>query len=429
MLVRWVTWLLRPLRTRLTYRRWAGLIVGGALLMPYMMAGELVFRSWQDASGSGLLVVIDPAVFLAVLPVIALTGLVLPIRVVAISLSRALLGVQLEASEADARTWPQRWRTALWFTAFLGVGGIVSGLTLAMAPFAAWLCSYPFTGDWLNPDRPPGAPGWALAWTIPIGLAILPALAYVAAGTGSLLGYLAAALLGPTQADRLAAAERRSAELAERNRLARELHDSVGHALSVVTVQAAAAGRVLDADPAFARRALGAIEESARGALEDLDYVLGLLREDARPSDSPELTLAALPELVESTGLDVEYVVDGEITHVPRTVSREAYRIIQEGLTNALRHGGPVIGGAADADARVAVNLRLAVAGDRLEVEMSNSVSSSPSSRPGGGRGLRGMAERVRMLRGELDAGPAEAGTDRWRLHVSLPLRASAVRL
>jgi signal transduction histidine kinase len=426
--VRWVARLLSPLHARLTYRRWAGLIVGGALLMPYMMAGELVFRSWQDTRGSGLLVVIDPAVFLAVLPVIAVTGLVLPIRAVAISLSRALLGVRLEAPETDARTWPQRWRTALWFTAFLGVGGIVSGLTLAMAPFAAWLCSYPFTGDWLDPARSPGAPGWSMVWTIPLGLAILPVLAYIAAGTGSLLGYLAAALLGPTAADRLAVAERRSAELAERNRLARELHDSVGHALSVVTVQAAAAGRVLDADPAFARRALGAIEESARGALEDLDYVLGLLREDTKSADSPELTLSALPELVESTGLDVEYVVDGEIAHVPRTVSREAYRIIQEGLTNALRHGG----GPGGTGGKVAVNLRLAVADDRLEVEMSNSVggasSRAPSSRPGGGRGLRGMAERVRLLRGELDAGP-EAGSESWRLHVSLPLRASAVRV
>ena len=88
--------------------------------------------------------------------------------------------------------------------------------------------------------------------------------------------------------------------LAERNRLARELHDSVGHALSIVTVQAGAAGRVLGGDPEFARQALTAIETSARNGLRDLDHVLGLLRDDAA-SRAPTPTLADLQRLVDSS--------------------------------------------------------------------------------------------------------------------------------
>lgn len=113
-------------------------------------------------------------------------------------------------------------------------------------------------------------------------MAVLLALIVVA---GALLSRAAPWFLGPSAAERIAAMESEAVKLAERNRLARELHDSVGHALSVVTLQAGAAGRVLDSDPAFAREALGAIEESARAALEDLDHVLGLLRDDpSRPA-------------------------------------------------------------------------------------------------------------------------------------------------
>lgn len=300
-----------PLRSRLTYRRWSGLIVGGALVMPYLMVGDLVTTAWSGQGSRSLLALVDPGVFLAALPVIAVTGLVLPIRAVAISAARALFGVHLDVPESDARTWPQRWRTAAWFTALLGLGGVVSGLTLALLPFAAWLVTYPLTGDWLggaSEARMPG--GWPAAWTVPLGLLVPPLLAYAVAGAGAVLGRMAPPLLGPTPEDRLAAAERRSEQLAERNRLARELHDSVGHALSVVTVQAAAGGRVLDTDPAFARRALAAIEESARGALEDLDYVLGLLREEEADS-APEPTLDDLGDLLGATGLQADVRIDG----------------------------------------------------------------------------------------------------------------------
>ncbi|MEV0388854.1 histidine kinase [Nonomuraea sp. NPDC050643] len=239
------------------------------------------------------------------------------------------------------------------------------------------------------------------------------------AGAGALLARLAPVLLGPTPAERLAAAEEHARTLAERNRLARELHDSVGHALSVVTLQAAAAGRVLDRDPGTARTALAAIEQSARAALEDLDHVLGVLRdgEDGGEDDpgggsegrGPQATLADLDGLVTASGARVRQEV-GDLSWVPAVVSREAYRILQEALTNAIRHGGGD------------VRLSAAVQGDDLCLEVVNPARGGDRRFGAGGRGVTGMRERVRLLRGDLEAGPTDAG---WRIAVRLPLRSS----
>jgi signal transduction histidine kinase len=243
------------------------------------------------------------------------------------------------------------------------------------------------------------------------GLLALLLLVHLVVACGALLARLAPALLGPTAAERLAELERRTELLAERNRLARELHDSVGHALSVVTLQASAAGRVLDSDPEFARTALGAIEESARAALTDLDHVLGLLREE-RHERTPQWTLADLPRLLETAGVTVESTVEGQLAAVPPAVSREAYRIVQEGLTNVLRHAG-----------KVPVALRLVACDDRLELDLENPLGERAGSRAGGGHGLRGMRERVTVLHGQMTAG---ADDGRWRVSVRIPLRTGA---
>ncbi|MFB4307974.1 sensor histidine kinase [Actinomadura sp. GTD37] len=403
---------LRPLIEGTTWRRWSHLVVGGALLMPYWFLAM---------SLTPLLPVGGPVVtlllMLLVLPAAAtfVTGLVPTVRLLEGSLAKELLGGPAAVLVPEsARSWESRARAAAWFALHLGAGVVVSGLSLAVPPFAVVLILTPVvTWD----TRLLEAWGWQGAWHQwagpPAGLASLAALLALIVAAGALMSRLAPWFLGPSAAERLADAEARAVRLAERNRLARELHDSVGHALSVVTLQAGAAGRVLDHDPAFAREALGAIEESARAALEDLDHVLGLLREDpSRPA--PQATLKDLGRLLEQTriaGVELDAAVDPEVEQVPAAVSREAYRIVQEGLTNALRHAG-----------KVPVRLRLGIAGDRLEVEMSNPLGAprGDGAGHGGGRGLAGVRERVTVLRGDMAAG---ADADAWRFRVSLPLR------
>ncbi|RKS74756.1 signal transduction histidine kinase [Actinomadura pelletieri DSM 43383] len=408
-----MTRVLRPLIERTTWLRWSHLVVGGALLMPYWFLGITLGSVLPVANQ-----VVNAVLMLLVFPAVAtfVTGLVPTVRLLEGSLARELLrGPATAIVPAPARSWERRARTGAWFAVHLGAGVVVSGLSLAVPPFAIVLILAP-TVNWDTTFL--AAWGWAETWPqwpAPLaGLASLAVLLALIVGAGALLSRLAPRLLGPSAADRLAEMEARAVKLAERNRLARELHDSVGHALSVVTLQAAAAGRVLDADPEFAREALGAIEESARAALEDLDHVLGLLREDASRAAAPQATLKDLGRLLEQTriaGVKLDADVGAEVEHVPAAVSREAYRIVQEGLTNALRHAG-----------KVPVRLRLGVERERLEVEMSNPLGApgGAAAGHGGGRGLGGVRERVTVLRGEMTAGP---DGDHWRFRVSLPLR------
>ncbi|HEX4812906.1 MAG TPA: histidine kinase [Nonomuraea sp.] len=433
------------------FRRWACLVLGGALLMPYMMVGVLVAAVWSGEQANVLLP-IQVGVFAAVLPVVAVTGLFLPVRGLEVNAAQGLLGARVETPpRQERRSWQERRRTAAWFTAHLAVGGVVSGCTLAVVPFTVFTLVLPFAG---RPVRVLGRlvpPGWeAVAWAV-AGVASLAGLVALAAGAGALLARLAPVLLGPTPAERLAAAEEHARVLAERNRLARELHDSVGHALSVVTLQAAAAGRVLDRDPATARTALAAVEESARAALDDLDHVLGILREHQRPGNVPQPTLADLDRLLAASGTRVRQEV-GDLSAVPAVVSREAYRVVQEALTNAIKHG------------RAPICLTAAVRDDALHLEVTNvlggteadgdtdegdtgegdtgegDTSRKETDRDGaapaggggvtgrgpagsGGRGVTGMRERVRLLRGEFEAGPVPGG---WRVVARLPLRSGS---
>ncbi|MFI1159804.1 sensor histidine kinase [Streptomyces sioyaensis] len=371
------------------------------------------------ADGAGLLrgVGWQFVAFGGALPVAALAALLFPlVRPLEVSAVRSLCGVPAELlAEGPAVSWAARRRTALWFVAHLLAGGIVSGMTLAAPPAAVVLLVLPFSDSLRDAGL-----GWPEAfhgaWAPLAGLALLALVAGTSCGAGTLLARLAPVLLGPTPADRLAAAERRAADLATRNRLARELHDAVGHALSAVTLQAGAARRVLDADPEFARRALAAIEETTRAAVAELDTVLGLLREeDGSDPAAPAPTLDGLAALLGRTraaGVPVEAAVEGRCTGLPPVVSREAYRIVQEGLSNALRHAGPV-------PVRLSVRVTAADVTIRVENAVPGAGRAAPDTRTGGGRGLRGIAERARLLGGGATAA-AEDGV--WRLTARLPL-------
>jgi signal transduction histidine kinase len=399
--------------------RWIHLILGGALAMPYVLVGELVL-----GQSTGAILGPMPLVAFAVgLPVAAVTSLFPLTRPLEAAAVRWLCGVdEGRLAYGPARGRGEKGRTALWFTLHLGLGGIVAGMTLAVPPLGALLIALPFfaalRGSRLGLPEVFGEP-WLLALSPFLGVAVLLTLACCAAGSGALLARWAPALLGPSPADRLAAAEARAADLAVRNRLARELHDSVGHALSAVMLQASAARRVLDADPEFAREALAAIEDTTRRTVGELDAVLGVLRDGDAPGTAPAPTLESdLDGLLRRTragGLGVTATVDTGSGALPPLVSREAYRIVQEGLSNALKHAGD----------RVAVDLRLEVADDHLEITVTNPLgaAAATAARPGGGHGLRGIADRARLLGGTARAGAAEG---RWRLHVRLPMKGPA---
>ncbi|MFE1289029.1 sensor histidine kinase [Streptomyces sp. NPDC058751] len=397
-------------------RRWIHLVLGGALAMPYVLVGSVVLGPFTGADDVLTSLPLQLCSFAVGLPVAAVTSLFPLTRPLESGAALALCGLGTDSlSREPARTPGERGRTAAWFTLHLGLGGIVSGMSLAVPPFAVVLSVLPlFTDPGDTPVPLTGHLGraWASVLCPLAGAAVLAALAACAAGCGALLARWAPALLGPTPADRLAEAEARAAELAVRGRLARELHDSVGHALSAVTLQASAARRVLDTDPGFAREALAAIEDTTRRTVGELDAVLGLLRDGDAPGTAPAPTLAAdLDGLLRRTragGRQVTAAVGTGATDLPPLVSREAYRIVQEGLSNALRHAGEPVG------------LRIAAADGHLEITVENPLGPSPSGRPGGGHGLRGIADRVRLLGGTSQAG-ASGGT--WRLHVRLPVR------
>ncbi|RSS81292.1 histidine kinase [Streptomyces sp. WAC06614] len=399
--------------------------------MPYLLLASVVLATLggpRDVLTSLPALLAGCAVALPLATVSALLPLVRPLAVAAV---RALCGVPGERlAEGPAGSWAARGRTALWWTLHLGLGAVVSGLSLAGPPLAVTLLVLPLLDreQQVGLDMA-GFADKAGAWpAVPAGLLVVAVLVGAAVGAGALLARAAPVLLGPSTAERLAAAEERAADLAVRNRLARELHDAVGHALSAVTLQAAAARRVLDRDPEFVREALAAIEDTTRRTVGELDTVLGLLRDGdaARPDAAPAPTLGAdLAGLIARTraaGAVVAAHEDpgpaGSWEVLPAIVSREAYRIVQEGLSNALRHGagGPV-------------DLHLAVREEdtrALEIVMTNPPAAPGASEGGrttGGRGLRGAAERAALLGGSVEAGPAG---DRWRLRAVLPLGGGA---
>lgn len=303
---------------------------------------------------------------------------------------------------APSASWADRGRLALWLELRLLVGGSTALLFFNLPTFAEDLVSGGDTGLIATPDAAGGP--W---WLLPAALVLLVLYGVVVAG-GHLMAALACALLGPSRQERLAELEARTEQLLERGRIAAELHDSIGHALTVAVVQAGAARASGDAE--FTGRALAAIEETGRAALEDLERVLRVLRQPetaahARPSlDEAERLL----DSARGSGAEVDVEVSGPVAALPGPVSREGYRMLQESLTNVLRHAGPV-----------PVRVRIAVSGELLALEVSNPLPHGVLPFPGGGSGLRGIRERAALLGGAARAGAREG---RWRVEVSLPL-------
>ncbi|MFF4425025.1 sensor histidine kinase [Streptomyces sp. NPDC001549] len=308
-------------------------------------------------------------------------------------------------SLAPSAHWGDRWRTVLWLEARMVIAVGAVGASVWLPTIAVELIAiavgHPLGAEILPfmPDR------WLAALLAPVPLLLL---IVVVSLLGELITAVATRLLSPSAAERLTALEARTEQLLERTRIARELHDSIGHALTVAVVQAGAARAA--GDPAFTDRALCAIEETGRAALEDLERVLGVLRESGqRPSQWP--TLAEADRLLESaraSGSVVDAQLRGPLEKLPAPVTREGYRILQEALTNVLRHCGPV-----------PVRIRVEMTAGRLDLEVTNPLPERPGVTVGGGSGLRGIRERASLLGGEAETGLYEGG---WRVRARLPL-------
>ena len=218
--------------------------------------------------------------------------------------------------------------------------------------------------------------------------------------------------------DRAARAERereeraRSAVAEERARIARELHDVVGHSVSVMTVQASGVRRLLRPDQDREREALLIVERTGREALAEMRRMVGVLR---RPEEAPALApqpsldhLGRLVEQAREAGLPVELSIEGDAIQLPAGVDLTAYRLVQEGLTNVVKH-------AQATRAEVLVNYGESY----LEVTVTDN-GSGVGNGDGSGHGLVGIRERVSVYGGELDAGPQPGGG--YRLRAKLPL-------
>jgi signal transduction histidine kinase len=375
-MLRWAAALLRAPES---YLRALFVLIGAALVLALGIAVFTVLATVAEAGAPPWATELTGVVLVGA-PLLA--GLVPAVRQLEGAAVQTLLAAEFrDGPPGPAADWPQRWRTLGWFLVHLLNGGLIALAVVGLIGLA---------GSW---------------WIAPAAAATV--LATLLAG--SLLARLGPVLLGPSSAERMQRLEAGAVRAAERNQIAREIHDSVGHALSVVTVQASAARRLIGRDPAFAAEALATIEAASRRAAAELDHMLGVLRDELqRPVDAPAPDLASLDGLLgvaRSSGLSVAADVSGDLSGLPALVSQEAYRIVQEGLTNALKYS-------ADRTAQLSLWLDHGALGIRLSNPAGEPEHASP------GRGLHGIEERVVTLGGRVQAG-AQAG--RWTLSVVLP--------
>jgi signal transduction histidine kinase len=201
----------------------------------------------------------------------------------------------------------------------------------------------------------------------------------------------------------------------ERGRIARELHDVIAHNVSMIVVQAGAAARVLEGQQPHVRGALEAIETTGRETVDEMRRLLGVLRSsDDGLALAPQPGLSELEKLVANvreSGLPVELRVAGTPVALPPALDLTAYRIVQEALTNALKHAGP---------ARAGLTIRYELGAVEIEISDDGDGNGNGTS---GGHGLIGMRERVALWGGSLEAGHTSEG---WRVCARLPIQVSA---
>jgi signal transduction histidine kinase len=205
----------------------------------------------------------------------------------------------------------------------------------------------------------------------------------------------------------------REAVVEERARIARELHDVIAHNVSMMVVQAGAERRTLPEQDGSTRQVLETIEGIGRGALTEMRRLVGMLRADREDPLAPQPSLADLPTLVtqvSEAGLPAELELEGEARPLPAGIELSAYRIVQEALTNALKHAG-----------EASATVRVRYAQDSLELEIADDGGGATEPATSGGHGLVGMRERVALYGGRFEA--ARGATGGFAVRVALPIR------
>jgi signal transduction histidine kinase len=291
--------------------------------------------------------------------------------------------VLLGHQQSSNLSWMGLCVIAAWVgTASPGPVAVGAGAVLAAVPVAEWLMD-------------PSEPGWG-AWFVGIAFTT----------TSTVLARRLRLTVAQLRAAQAELAERSRAE--ERNRIAAEVHDVIGHALTVSLLHIAGARLALDEDPHEARRSLSEAERLTRNSLDEVRATLGLMRTDHPDARTPLPTGEDLPELVRSfrlAGSDVELVTDERLGMLGANRGLAAYRIVQEALTNATRHapGQPVV-------------VRVGVTPAGTMVTVRNDGPPGPTPVPGSG--LRGMRERAESVGGHVTAGPTDSG---WLVEAVLP--------
>lgn len=264
------------------------------------------------------------------------------------------------------------------------------------------------------------SPAASIDLGIVTGTALMAAAAVLGDNIRTRRAYLAAVEERADRMERERDAQAAIAAAAERTRIAREMHDVVAHSLSVMVAQADGAGYVMDSSPDRARRAIATVAETGRLALSEMHRLLGVLRStDGEENLTPQPGVEQLDALIartQSAGLPVTLSVQGTPVLLTPGMSLTVYRIVQEALTNTLKHAGPA--------ATAAVQLRYLTQDVEIEVTDNGHPAGVPDTDPmipdGGGHGLTGMRERTAVYGGSLQAGPRNGAG--WRICAQLPL-------
>ncbi|MCK6211346.1 hypothetical protein KZX45_12415 [Georgenia sp. EYE_87] len=400
---------LLPLTSAATPRRGVLLVIGGVVAAAYglLIAGFGQMYGQPDVPSAVItaLVVVTAAIVLA-------PPFLHSVRVLEALAARTFLDADLPV--LPGRGTSASLRGAAWYLTLLATGAVAVLSLLVCVPVAVTLVARQSGVTVL--DRTLGAlGGLPVVPAVVLAVVLLVVPAYVFWWLGELLRLLAPVLLGPSAQERIAQLEEEKRQLAARDALARDLHDSVGHALTVTSLQAAAAERALDRDPEFVRSALAAIAGTGRDAAAELDRALGLLRQGEAPTAAEaaagDRTLADLPTLareLRTAGAEATLALPAT-DQVPPLVSRACYAVVREATTNALRHGDGSVG--------IAIEL----AGSAVGIEVVNGLAGGGAGSPGTGRGLAGMRERAVALGGEMTWGIEEG---RWVVRARLPWEA-----